>query len=106
MLKLVLLTAFAATALVIPRKELLQRSGRDSIGQNRLYNNLFAFKRGQNRAPNEFEMIRSIAARFSTFDLTNEQRMMLQRFNTAPTVSHQQARRNSGPVIDLSKGWF
>lgn len=107
MLKLLIMGALTVTALVIPSTRsvnVLHRQERDSIGQNRLANNLYAYKRGRNRSDNmEMDLIRSIAQRFSTYDLTNDQRMMLKRINNYSTLSNRHVNRNFNPVIDLSK---
>jgi len=104
----IFLLAVSASGLTIPevRQEALDRNVRDSIYQNRLYNNLFAHKRGQNRARRgEYEMIRSIMAHLSAGDLTAEQRMTLQQITETPKVQRRR-QYNFAPVIDLRKRWF
>ena len=88
--------------------DLVNRSTRDSIGQNRLLNNLFSLRKGQSRSNSEFDLMSSIASRVTRGSLTRDQRKILNQIMKAAKAkrSAQKYPIYARPVIDFRRGFF
>lgn len=88
--------------------DLVNRSTRDSIGQNRLLNNLFSLRKGQSRSNSEFDLMSSIASRVTRGSLTRDQRKILNQIIKAAKAkrSAQKYPVYARPVIDFRRGFF
>ena len=88
--------------------DLVNRSTRDSIGQNRLLNNLFSLRKGQSRTNSEFDLMSSIASRVTRGSLTRDQRKILNQIIKAAKAkrSAQKYPVYARPVIDFRRGFF
>ena len=88
--------------------EILPRSTRDSIGQNRLLNNLFSLRKGQSRSNSEFDLMSSIASRVTRGSLTRDQRKIFNQIMKAAKAkrSAQKYPVYARPVIDFRRGFF
>ena len=88
--------------------DLVNRSTRDSIGQNRLLNNLFSLRKGQSRSTSEFDLMSSIASRVTRGSLTRDQRKIFNQIMKAAKAkrSAQKYPVYARPVIDFRRGFF
>ena len=88
--------------------DLVNRSTRDSIGQNRLLNNLFSLRKGQSRSNSEFDLMSSIASRVTRGSLTRDQRKIFNQIMKAAKAkrSAQKYPVYARPVIDFRRGFF
>ena len=88
--------------------EILPRSTRDSIGQNRLLNNLFSLRKGQSRSNSDFDLMSSIASRVTRGSLTRDQRKIFDQIMKAAKAkrSAQKYPVYARPVIDFRRGFF
>ena len=87
--------------------EELYRSGRDSIGQNRLMNNLFNLRKGQSRSYREFDLMSVIASRVTRGQMTRDQRILLNQIMMAAKA--KRSAKNAAyarPIIDFRRGFF
>ena len=81
----------------------LQRNTRDSIGQNRISNNIYAYKRARNNNKLESDLLWSMQKRFGGLNLSLRQQNAFDRLMRTARSTRSAKNNKFDPIIDIRR---